>query len=823
MVTRLRPFVTRFRYLLLGAGFVIVYVLGVIGWLQTAPELGVLNSAYASLALFVVASDPTVNASILLNICRFLAPILAAYAIVIVAVRILASQRALSRALQTRGGTLVIGRGAIAFEAVARFLDAAYGSVVFLTDGTGDDALRLRKRGVIQIETVDDASLRKLVQRTSRVIVTFENDAETAATMKRLRDANGASNTPTYAIFDNADLASSWWRQANERVVSMPGRLATAVLERVPPILASRDMAIAPPPIVIGEGDVAVSLVRRLAVAWQQPGERMQLHAAGADREWVDQALSGLESQVELQWHDMQQHPVQAVRVVERALAEWVPPDRPDRYRIVGPRVYISFSDDSRAVPLASAIARAVPGSRVVCLVDEPGLWWRPVDETRLTFLSRRELISAPDAIFRTREEDFTSELLRDAESWPEYEDAPIDVIASAMRDSSGGAEEIARERCAAEISRHLDGVFRAAGISLEWSGTDEATILVLTPQQLLDIGQGIARELGMEQAMPHARLRQALLGVAERLPTMLARTGVRPGLPDGASGAFGAREVLLLARAAHDAYRGSVTENASGTDSANAQRTWDELSEVERRSNVAQAVDIPLKLALVGLSLVRVAAPRVYCFSDDEIEVLSAHEHRRWAHFQVRNGRSDHALNRPWSEIGEETRNLDRDAVRALPEALAAIGFEIVDPQGEGGRPEDRWRAATQATDHPDGAEFTRTGFAWAWRLTEATQWTTLHGDVLTGEPGDWWVVTEDGTVRTVKPEFFELSYSQVRDQLYRRTGTIRARRVAEPETVETSEGSAGAAPGDWIATGESGERWPIESARFTELYSPG
>lgn len=122
----------------------------------------------------------------------------------------------------------------------------------------------------------------------------------------------------------------------------------------------------------------------------------------------------------------------------------------------------------------------------------------------------------------------------------------------------------------------------------------------------------------------------------------------------------------------------------------------------------------------------------------------------------------------------------------------------------------------------NPDGDPYERTGIAWAWALTKDAEWETPRGDQLTGKAGDWWVVAEDGSSRTVAADVFGAAYAQIERQVYRRIGTIRARQAQGRERVESLEGAAHAEPGDWIATDPSGNRWPIPAEVFAELYRP-
>jgi hypothetical protein len=126
-------------------------------------------------------------------------------------------------------------------------------------------------------------------------------------------------------------------------------------------------------------------------------------------------------------------------------------------------------------------------------------------------------------------------------------------------------------------------------------------------------------------------------------------------------------------------------------SDSDPSLRPWDELPETLRESNRDQAADIGHKLALIGCRLEPSpswdAVPRP--FSADEIELLARAEHDRWCEERQRNGwrhgpvrdvqTKRHPDLVPWDQLTERSRDLDRDAVRAIPLFLARLGYAIV------------------------------------------------------------------------------------------------------------------------------------------------
>lgn len=205
-----------------------------------------------------------------------------------------------------------------------------------------------------------------------------------------------------------------------------------------------------------------------------------------------------------------------------------------------------------------------------------------------------------------------------------------------------------------------------------------------------------------------------------EEVPVVVATSGrsAVPGLVGGPSSSglpnvvtFGLLdkvcrpEVLLngipeeLAQSVHADYvrrRREEHGSAQGPSLADdpALLPWSSLPESLKESNRDQAADIGRKLALVKCHLVPSAGwdavPRE--FTPDEVELLARAEHDRWADERKRAGwqwgpvRDVEAKRNPdlvgWEELSERSRDLDRDAVRAIPLFLARLGYAIV-PSG--------------------------------------------------------------------------------------------------------------------------------------------
>jgi hypothetical protein len=128
------------------------------------------------------------------------------------------------------------------------------------------------------------------------------------------------------------------------------------------------------------------------------------------------------------------------------------------------------------------------------------------------------------------------------------------------------------------------------------------------------------------------------------------------------------------VARAIHDQYRDRRTDEGSTA------TPWEDLPPELQGSNRDQAAAIPGKLAAVGCLLVPAASANGFDgFTEPEVELLAEREHDRWVRERTANGGPALAGDLvPWAELAEDRRELDRQAVRAIPAALAAADLGV-------------------------------------------------------------------------------------------------------------------------------------------------
>jgi ppGpp synthetase/RelA/SpoT-type nucleotidyltranferase len=191
----------------------------------------------------------------------------------------------------------------------------------------------------------------------------------------------------------------------------------------------------------------------------------------------------------------------------------------------------------------------------------------------------------------------------------------------------------------------------------------------------------GSGREAGRILTEAHWATCSRLLPLPPDPSALAAFLGSPPsGMPEGT------RETI--ARAIHEAYR--QERFRSGRLGEPALSSWEALREDYRRSNREQAEHIAAKLAAIGCACGPVPEPsaRPVELAPAEIEVMARMEHGRWVVERLaagwrRGARHDPlAMTSPalvgWSELGEELRELDRQAVRRIPELLAEARLAV-------------------------------------------------------------------------------------------------------------------------------------------------
>ena len=278
------------------------------------------------------------------------------------------------------------------------------------------------------------------------------------------------------------------------------------------------------------------------------------------------------------------------------------------------------------------------------------------------------------------------AELRRDAESWPP--DSPSLFSTDIVRDKNGNIVDVTPDQHRLDLGVHLltrDNA-KAAREVLEAGGMKAETGIPLEPAPLAGPSQLHSMQLTLLDLLTkelfsdtdsHDR-QQWALDLASRLPEMMQRSGWTitsdtPPLLDSES-------IERLAERVHESYQQQALAEGNPTGSQLVETPWEKLSEFNKSSNRAVVLDYPVKLASVGLDWRRSTTPApAPALTDEQILTLSVAEHRRWSHFQRRNGREGHHFNKPWDELTKGQQSLDENVVNTMGLLLASEGIEII------------------------------------------------------------------------------------------------------------------------------------------------
>jgi hypothetical protein len=184
--------------------------------------------------------------------------------------------------------------------------------------------------------------------------------------------------------------------------------------------------------------------------------------------------------------------------------------------------------------------------------------------------------------------------------------------------------------------------------------------------------------------------------------------------------------------------------------------------------------------------------------------------EHEDWCRYYRRNGwkygpnrddsRKIHDKLVDWSVV-ESKPDLLNAAVRSLAGtlwSLRRLGFR----------------------SRPIWQSFTRVGTVTAEQRSTPWTWKSDSGHTMRADAGDW-AVQADGKTWSVRDDIFRATYEATGDGQWRRKGRVQARPANPGETVNTLEGAATAADGDWVVRGSNGEQWPVPGDEFARRYA--
>ncbi|HEX5087446.1 MAG TPA: RyR domain-containing protein [Nocardioides sp.] len=241
------------------------------------------------------------------------------------------------------------------------------------------------------------------------------------------------------------------------------------------------------------------------------------------------------------------------------------------------------------------------------------------------------------------------------------------------------------------------------------------------------------------------------------------------------------------------------------------ARRPWNELAPFYRESNVRQVLTVLGSAVAVGRSWGasgRTASPP----SPEQLDEMARREHESWLTHLHRNDWTwgstrdrqarKHPDLLPWDALSDESRDKTRKGVLETLALLETLGYRSIDD------PYSTW------------VRFRRRGEVRAVRRNEPWTWTTSDGTVMHANAGDWEVIDDDGSTRSISPSIFERTHESVDGDRWRRTGEIRGRRARPGEVVHSLEGTQTARPGQWVLRGVEGEEWLVPAEHLETAY---
>ena len=670
------------RWCLLGTLVVAVLLFGTCGWLEADPALQWCDALYRAIQLFVLDMSEQ-NPPPALNVARWVALIIAFYAVAEVLLAVFTQQKQLLHARLRRNHIVVIGNGPEAASLAGNDTYHTAGKkVVVIGDLAPSDQAWLTGRGVSVLPDLSDPHLTRVLRGAKDVVIVGGDDNETANLVCRV--ASTAPTTQPLALFDSPALARQWTRSSSDaaRTVCRVTQLALETLRLCPPFPSD---AAVPDPVVVGDGPLAAELTRRIILGWQHDGWRPRILCLSERTGWAGDLVQKFGGAMQVE--QMTPLPACVEARVNKFRDTWVPPEK-GRGTVGGIRVYLALTESSKAVTIARELLED-PTTHIGLVVDQNTHWedlFKDVSD-RVRLISRDALLADPKVLERNEADLLRSELRRDAESWPP--DSPSLFSTDIVRDeNSGEIVDVTPDTLRLDLGVHLltrDNA-KAAREVLEAGGMKAETGIPLAPAPLAGPSQLRSMQLKLRNLLAEAMpgnadihdVQQWALDLASRLPEMMQRSGWTvtsdtPPLLDSES-------IERLAERVHESYQQQALAEGNPTGSQLVETPWEKLSEFNKSSNRAVVLDYPVKLASVGLDWRRSTTPAPAPeLTDEQILTLSVAEHRRWSHFQRRNGHEGHHFNKPWDELTKGQQSLDENVVNTMGSLLASEGIEII------------------------------------------------------------------------------------------------------------------------------------------------
>ncbi len=696
----------RYRWPVITVLFVVVLVLGYVGYRTLFENRGepytVADLLYLDLQLFFVnVSDRGEDVPLALNVAKFAAPLLAGYSALVALSRLFRDQFDEVRFRFQSGHAIVVGAGDTGLVFTRALRNQGRKVLVVDTDAANPNLEACRELGagvVVADAREPETLLRGGVAKASQLIATTGSDTANAEVVLEASRLVRARSEPLHCLAHIVD--ADLWRLLRVHELQGPedggvafdffnlyAAAARRLLTDHAPFGADADLPAGV--VVVGGGALAEQVALEVGRRWSalERDDRLPLTVlAERGRELVDTLVAGspqLGERCELRAVD---GPLDGLSV-HTAVADLGP---------VG-AAYVCMEDDAAAVAVAGVLQHRLPGAGVVlCLLRDTGFVGL-LNERQGGTPSGLGAVQAFSVLERTCHPELRLLAIDEnlARSIHEHHRqvrlaGGADPSEPALQDWDALSEDLRASN--RQQARHISTKLRAIDCDLVPCPGWEPTRLAFAPEEV----ERLARmeherwvdertAAGWQRGDPadsERRISPYLVPWAE-LPEQARewnRESVRE-IPDLV--ALEGFEVVRLvpppwvetvARAIHDQYRGQRDREGRPT------VPWDELPTELRGSNRDQAASIPTQLAAVGCRLApEPSANGFEGFTEAEVELLAEREHERWVRDRTRSAGPARPTDLvPWAELADDRRELDREAVRAIPAVLATAGLGV-------------------------------------------------------------------------------------------------------------------------------------------------
>lgn len=666
---------------LLGVLAATTVVLGAVGYSSYYSDLSAADAVYYGVGLLALTfySSPEESAQVpqLLNAARFLGVFVAFGAVLATLLAVVGDRAALWYSRRLKNHTVVVGATNLAVEIAVAHKRADKRPVVLIGELDAWGAAELRRHGVRQIDGLSGTDLERMVADAALAVVATASDADALNVASSLLDFTKPPGRIQVMIEDSTLAHRLTWTAfggiPGVTVACLAERVACEVLRTSPP---TRPDELNAPPIVIGTGEEAAAFVRAMVTGWHVPGEPLTIWAFGPDVEgWAGKVKREIAGWGTVEVCRDLWSPAFVQDQVTAAMATWAPKLGPSQVRR-DPLVVVAGLDDAEAYVVAGELVGLHLDRPPVIVAGDTGNWEKlvAIPPGSVTKVFTGQLLTGSMLLDATPLDLLARELEVYEEQWP-------DDLAPLM----GGRD---RPSCA-QVAAGVPDALAAANLHVR-AGVSR---MVLLPEEAAAMADALLPVFGARADLEvGSELRQRVFDLVSMLPLMLARTGQRLDREDEPAVVLDDAAMEAMARRAHFGYQQHDAASGQATQSTTAAQEWEALTEWHREQNLSQVRDLPVKLALVGLTLAPAGAGDETAWAqvdDDTLEQLAIHEHRRWEYLHRLAGwtygkPTDHASRVhsclvPWGELKDDVRQYDRDAVANIPAIVRAGGFSLV------------------------------------------------------------------------------------------------------------------------------------------------